>query len=338
MSTTASGDGRFGTAALHSVCLLAFDAMTLMTLRGCGSSFVMLQEEVSLVVSNSVKLDLLENSQSFLVEAVDKAIGAEDEVRHWQFAILNLVQSLELSLKLILKNIHPLFIYENIDNPKNTVSVTKAIERLSNPKIGNISFTKNEKNGMTSAIKLRNQITHSEFELSVEYARAQFFKVFSLIATVQRRHFEIQVEDILSSEAIENLIDIEKSREVLVENALQRIEDEQIDENLVWECPNCLAGTFVVYESINSCYACTHTDNVEECPHCQELFYEHELESIHNSLDIDYCEGEAIIYNTYGYDNLSACTDCAEHIARDIAEQRDREDMEMYEYHWLSEA
>ncbi|EOW9192609.1 hypothetical protein ACOA8B_003550 [Vibrio cholerae] len=71
-----------------------------------------------MTVNKSVKLSLLENSQSFLVEAVDKAIGAEDDVRHWQFAILNLVQSLELSLKLVLKNIHPLFIYENIDSPK----------------------------------------------------------------------------------------------------------------------------------------------------------------------------------------------------------------------------
>ncbi|PSU08447.1 hypothetical protein C9I92_13090 [Photobacterium ganghwense] len=40
MSTTASGNARFGTAAQHSVCLLAFDAMTLMILRGCSSSFV----------------------------------------------------------------------------------------------------------------------------------------------------------------------------------------------------------------------------------------------------------------------------------------------------------
>jgi len=289
-------------------------------------------------MSKSVKLNLLENSLSFLVEAVDKAIGAEDEVRHWQFAILNLVQSLELSLKLILKNIHPLFIYENIDSPKNTVSVTKAIERLSNPSIGNIQFTDNEKKGMASAIKLRNQITHSEFELSVDYAQAKFFKVFSLIVTVQRRHFDIQVEDILSTEAIENLVFIEKTKEMLIINALQRVEDEGIEEHLVWGCPNCLSDTFVVYEETDTCYVCMHKESVTQCPHCQELFFEEELESIHNSLDIDCSEGLSFIHNSYGYDDLTACSGCATRIAHDIEEQRAHEEMQEQEYnHWLSE-
>jgi hypothetical protein len=292
-----------------------------------------------LTINKSVKLDLLENSQSFLVEAVDKAIGAEDEVRHWQFAILNLVQSLELSLKLILKNIHPLFIYENIDNPKNTVSVTKAIERLSNPNIGNIFFIESEKKGMNSAIKLRNQITHSEFELSVDYAQAQFFKVFSLIATVQRRHFDIQVEDILSAEAIENLVIIEKSKKILVDNALQRIEEEGIEEHFLWACPNCLSDTFVVHDEIDTCYVCTYAESVKQCSHCQELCFEEELESIHNNLDIDYSEGQAIIYNSYGYDDLMACPDCATRITHEIEEQRAHEEMQQQEYHhWLSEA
>ncbi|RWX57202.1 hypothetical protein [Photobacterium chitinilyticum] len=292
-----------------------------------------------MAINKSVKLNLLENSQSFLVEAVDKAIGAEDEVRHWQFAILNLVQSLELSLKLILKNIHHLFIYENIDNPKNTVSVTKTIERLSNPKIGNISFTENEKKGMKSAIKLRNQITHSEFELSVDHAQAQFFKVFSLIATVQRRHFDIQVEDILSVEAIESLVVIEKSKKILISNALQRVEDEGIEDHLLWTCPNCLSDTFVVHDEIDTCYVCTYTESVKQCPHCQELCFEEELESIHNSLDIDYCEGQAIIYNSYGYDDLMACSECATRIAQEIEERRAHEEMDEQEYyHWLSEA
>ncbi len=292
-----------------------------------------------LTVNKSVKLSLLENSQSFLVEAVDKAIGAEDDVRHWQFAILNLVQSLELSLKLVLKNIHPLFIYENIDSPKNTVSVTKAIERLSNPDIGNVQFTEKEKQGMTSAIKLRNNITHSEFELSVDYAQAQFFKVFSLIATVQRRHFDTQVEEILSSDAIENLLVIEKTKEMLVNNAIQRIEDEGVDEHLVWACPNCLSDTFVVLDGIDTCYVCTYTETVTDCPHCNELFFENELESIHQYFDFEYCEGRAYVHNTYGYDKASACSRCAKRIAQDIEEQREYEAMQEEErYHWLSEA
>jgi len=291
------------------------------------------------MTGNLVKLDLLENSQSFLVEAVDKAIGAEENVRHWQFAVLNLVQSLELSLKLILKNIHPLFIYENIDNPKNTVSITKAIERLENPNIGKILFTSSEKKGMESAIKLRNKITHSEFELSFEYAQAQFFKVFSLVATVQRRHFDHQVGDILSPESINSLICIEKSREVLVKNAYQRIEDEGIEGNNIWECPNCLSDTFITYEEIDTCYACTYTETVTECPNCQGLFFEYEFGPIHHLFDTDFCEGQVILHNSYGYDEMDVCSECAKRIADDIEEQRTREEMEMKEhYHWQAEA
>lgn len=60
-----------------------------------------------------LKLNVLENSQAFLIEAVSKAIVAENDARNWQFAILNLVQSLELSLKSILAK-STLFSYTRI--------------------------------------------------------------------------------------------------------------------------------------------------------------------------------------------------------------------------------
>lgn len=284
-------------------------------------------------MNNTIKLNLLQNSQSFLIEAVEKAIGAEDDARHWQFAILNLVQSLELSLKQILKNIHPLFIYENIDNPKNTVSVTKAIERLSDENIGNITFTHTEKSGMKPAIKLRNDITHSEFELSIDYAQAHFFKVLSLLTTIQRRYFGSQIDDFLSDEAIRDLIFIEKSRELLIKNAIQRIEDEHIHTDFIFPCPNCLSDTFIVYDAIDTCYSCTHKEEVSECPQCNKLFFETDLEPIHNYFDIDYCEGRGVIHNSYGYSDIEVCSDCSQEIAQDIEEQRTTEEHN----YWLEE-
>lgn len=288
-------------------------------------------------MSKSVKLNLLENSHSFLVEAVDKAIGAENNVKHWQFAILNLVQSLELSLKLVLKNIHPLFIFENIDKPTHTISITNAIKRISNPEIGNVVFTKNEKNGMQSAIKLRNEITHSEFELSVDYAQAHFFRVFSLLATIQRRQFGHQIEDFLSEEAIGSLIIIDKSRKVLTENAIQRIKDEDIKSSYILECPNCLSDTFVIHDSIDTCYSCSYNEEFRDCPHCENLFFSSELEPIHNHFDIDYCEGLATIHNSYGYDDIDVCSDCAQKIAQDIEEKRLQELHDDAEYHYWME-
>ena len=270
----------------------------------------------------SINLDLFENSHSFFKEAIDKAIGAEDDIRHWQFAILNLVQSLELTLKVMLKNIHPILIYENIDSPKNTVSVTRAIQRLIDPNIGNISFSKQEIDGMNSAIKLRNNITHSDFELSTDHAQAQFLKVLVLFIKIQRVHFNRQIEDILTEDAHEKLIAIEQSRKALVKNALQRIDEQHIPNNEVWSCPNCLAETFVIYNGIDRCYACNFTEEVHECENCKNLCFSHEMCSIDQYFEIDWSEGKAFLNNSYGYNFDCACSDCATKIERDIADQK----------------
>jgi hypothetical protein len=64
--------------------------------------------------TESVSLSLLENSHAFAKEAVSKAIAAQYDARQWQFAVLSLVQSAELSLKAALKAIHPVLVYENV--------------------------------------------------------------------------------------------------------------------------------------------------------------------------------------------------------------------------------
>jgi HEPN domain-containing protein len=61
--------------------------------------------------NTEIKLSLLENSHAFIREAVTYAVSAKDNARKWQFAVLNLVQALELSLKALLFNIHPILIF-----------------------------------------------------------------------------------------------------------------------------------------------------------------------------------------------------------------------------------
>src|SRR3954465_8786953 len=95
--------------------------------------------------ADSIQLSLLENSHAFLREAVSKALVATSDIRHWQFAILNLVQSLELSLKAALKAIHPVLVYEEVDNPKNTVTLMRALRRLEDPMIGCLTFSEKDK-------------------------------------------------------------------------------------------------------------------------------------------------------------------------------------------------
>jgi hypothetical protein len=60
-------------------------------------------------------------------------------------------------------------IYENIDHPRNTVSITQALARIENPNILGITIPEDEKKKIKTAVDLRNQITHFEFEFSEEY-------------------------------------------------------------------------------------------------------------------------------------------------------------------------
>jgi len=282
--------------------------------------------------NREIKLSLLENSHAFIREAVSYAISAKDNARKWQFAVLNLVQALELSLKALLFNIHPILIFDNVDNPKNTVGPSQALGRLQNSSIGNISFSENEKLKIQKAINLRNQMTHSEFTLRPEYATAKFFEVFAFVVHFQARYLDNEIEVILPDDLLTPLLAIDKSIKELAEKASQRISEEEIDLEFVFECPNCGNFTFVFQDDINTCYTCRHTEEVCECKRCGNFVFERLMFDFSNEIDTDYCDGQTIIYNNYGYDYYQACFECIDKIREDIAQQRADA-----EYHWEME-
>ena len=67
------------------------------------------------------KSTLIENAYTFINEAILNSRKANRDVKYLSFAILHLIQGLELMLKHILKQEHPILIYENVDKPINTV-------------------------------------------------------------------------------------------------------------------------------------------------------------------------------------------------------------------------
>jgi len=282
--------------------------------------------------NTEIKLSLLENSHAFIREAVTYAVSAKDNARKWQFAVLNLVQALELSLKALLFNIHPIFIFDNVDNPKNTVGPIQALDRLSNSAIGNISFSESERSKIQKALDLRNQMTHSEFVLRPEYATAKFFEVFAFVVHFQARHLQNEIETIISDDSLVALLAIEKSIKELAEKARQRILEEDIDPAFVFQCPNCENDTFVIQDEINTCYTCRHTEEIFECNKCGNFFFEWQMEDFSDEIDTDYCEGQTIIHNNFGYDYYQACFECIDDIREDIAQQRADD-----EYHWEME-
>lgn len=276
--------------------------------------------------SEKIILSIEENAQAFFNEAIEKVLQASGDARHWQFAILHLVQSLELSLKSLLKKVHPVLVYENVDNPKNMIGLNKAIQRLEQPIIKGVIFSENEKYKVQKAIELRNEITHSNFEFSVVYAEKKYFELLAFVISFQSKHLGVEVEDFVEEEKFEKLLDIERSRAELLKKAQARIEEENISDELVIACPKCTEQTFVIEENADICFLCRYSEPTIECPQCKEFHFEGEIESFGEAIDYQYEEGENVIYNDYGYSNFYACPNCLPKILDDIQNKRDKED------------
>lgn len=279
-----------------------------------------------------IKLSLLENSHAYLRESVSHALNAEDDPRKWQFAILNLVQSLELSVKSHLSDIHPILIYENIDAPKHTVSLSKAINRLKEPLISDMNFSEAEHKNLMKTIELRNQMVHSEFELRPEFAKSKYFITFAFIRHFQKHHFHYEMETIIGQNQFDELLKVKQAVEELAKKALQKIQEENIDEDCIWDCPNCFNETFVMSNEITQCYTCRHMNETVECPKCGEPFPESEIVDFSNLFEYDLDEGRAILVGTYDYDYCEACLECIKDINEDI-EQKQLDDIHrFYDY------
>ena len=242
------------------------------------------------------------------------------------------MQSLELSLKAALTTIHPILVYEDIDSPKNSLSSIRALQRLENPKIGGFTFSDRDKARIRSAVKVRNEVTHSDFDLTGQYAVAKFFEIFAFVSDFQRRHLNTTVADLIPSKDFQQLVQIRKLLEELVLRAKTRVAEEKVNDKFVWACPNCEEDTFVIEDGADICYVCSHAEAVVECAHCEQLNFETDMESFFDSLDTGYEEGQTLVHNSYGYSNYKACPDCAAEIRRDIQGQRSQE-----EFHRLEE-
>lgn len=122
-------------------------------------------------INIKIKTTLLENAYDFLNNSLYfYHIATHDDYpqenkRYWMFSIVDVVQAMELIFKEVLRRENEIFLYENIDNPKHTVSITKAVYRLKN--IKNLELMVQDERIINKAIEIRNKIIHFEVELDV---------------------------------------------------------------------------------------------------------------------------------------------------------------------------
>ena len=105
-----------------------------------------------------IKITLIENSYTFVNESILNLRRSRSDATYLSFAILHLIQGLELMLKYVLREEHSLLIYENIDKPTNTVSLSQCLVRLKN--IAHINIDDKEEKIIKRAISQRNKIVH----------------------------------------------------------------------------------------------------------------------------------------------------------------------------------
>ena len=138
-----------------------------------------------------IKMTLMENAYDFLHNSLyyfHLATCEEypsDYKRFWKFSLMNLVQSLELIFKELLVRENEFLIYENIDKPKHTVSVTTALNRLKN--IVKINLDHKDEIVIKKAIDLRNEIIHFGIELDIKELSAIYIVLFEFLHSFHLR-------------------------------------------------------------------------------------------------------------------------------------------------------
>ncbi|TYS87510.1 hypothetical protein [Rossellomorea aquimaris] len=114
------------------------------------------------------------------------------------FSIVNIVQSLELVFKEVLRRENEIFLYDNIDKPKNTVSITKAIYRLKN--IIKIDLKEQDERIINKAIEIRNNIIHFEVELDVKDLSNTYVVIFSFLKSFHYRFLKSDLHEFIDNE------------------------------------------------------------------------------------------------------------------------------------------
>lgn len=221
-------------------------------------------------VSNWLNLSLMENAVSFFEDALTNAIVAEQKPERWKFAILSLVQAIELSLKELLAKQHPVLIYTHIDKPKHTVSIELAISRLA--QIAKVVLTSNESETLEFAVRVRNEIVHYQFNADLTKLQLTFARLLGFLNEFHRVHFKEALQDQIKSSLWQSGIKIQAYGDELFRRAQERMKHDEITDEHLTTCPKCGFEALSAFEPMqDTCYVCGHMEVLSICDHCQAI-------------------------------------------------------------------
>jgi hypothetical protein len=226
---------------------------------------------------NHLKLTLQENARSFLEDALQNAIAAERRPDRWKFAVLSLVQAIELILKQVLFKVHPLFVYVDVDKATKTVGLDHAIKRLSI--VTKLEISTDEREALRTAKQARDQIIHYEVDQNVEYLKLSFARLLGFLADFHTAHLDTPLYDRIDKNLWIKGLAIREYGQELHERAMKRVANEvQLTEyDATIACPACSWRPMVVLEDGESnCYVCGYKTRITFCKRCDTPFESHE--------------------------------------------------------------
>jgi hypothetical protein len=263
------------------------------------------------------RLDLLNNSISYFREAVSYALQDHAETNHWKFAILHVVQAMELAFKERLRRIHPLFIYESVDKTEKTLTLRGALNRLRNPQIGNIPITDAEKAKIEKAFDLRSELTHFEFNHSHDHIELKFAEIFSFMIFFYRSQLGLDTAEFIDEAQHQRIIQLVRARAELMERAKAYVADRE--DRTVWMCPSCSEDTFLIAET--QCCFCHHKEEIVECPTCELENFESDLIELSDLYDWYDDEGRMLLNDNFGLEE-HGCPECIGEIRQKVEDIR----------------
>lgn len=237
------------------------------------------------------KFTLIQNAKDSLEHAIDHIVSAkQNHVGDYKRIILDLSHVAELLFKERLKNIHPAFMYSNVDkypSPNaHTISAETALVRLQN--IGGVKFKDSDASALRIIRDKRNEIEHYEFKINDKEARIVIGDVLCFL-------FRFSCDELGLDWANERLTNKKWAR--LIEYTefytaqLAHISETLQDANTyVMNCPICCNDTFDVESEV--CLLCGYSEKVSTCKVCDASYFQSAVEYDEDARLCPKCEYE----------------------------------------------
>ena len=220
-----------------------------------------------------IKLSLSENARDFLAESLSYALASEDAPGKWKYAILNLIQAVELTLKEALREEHFSLVFADPGRMQNTVTIDQVIQRLT--AISKIEFTKEELDILNRAKAWRNEIIHFEFSINEKQLKSIYAALLAFLSFFYSKHLEASIEWEVDKDLWEEARSLFKYRKKILEVAESKLKQFGAKCSELWLCRHCGNKYFEPGERI--CYACGHSEETQRCENCRCYVYVNEL-------------------------------------------------------------